>query len=133
MYPIHMTTPLPAPPPPLQCDRGTALHEAAMCGKMETVELLLDKGVNYDLRDSEGRTVQELLDQFPADRANEIGKKIQSEGEGGEREGGGREGGREGGGREGKRIRVVYNHVFKGHNYNQYLKLLLSRLLASRK
>ena len=48
-----------------------------MCGKMETVELLLDKGVNFDLRDNEGRTVFEVLDQFKANKASEIKRKIQ--------------------------------------------------------
>ena len=27
-----------------QCERGSALHEAAMCGKSDVVQLLLDKG-----------------------------------------------------------------------------------------
>ena len=27
-----------------QCERGSALHEAAMCGKSDMVQLLLDKG-----------------------------------------------------------------------------------------
>lgn len=58
-----------------------------MCGKMETVELLLDKGVNFDLKDSEGRTVLEVLEQFPADRATEISRRIQSESGGGARGG----------------------------------------------
>ena len=47
-----------------------------MCGKIETVELLLDKGVNFDLKDCEDRTVLEVLDQFKADQATEIRKKI---------------------------------------------------------
>ena len=62
---------------PLQCERGTALHEAATCGKMETVELLLDKGANSDLKDIEGRTVMEVLEQYKANQAAEIRKKIQ--------------------------------------------------------
>lgn len=48
-----------------------------MCGKMETVELLLDKGVNFDLRDSDGRTVLEVMDQFTANPATEIRRKIE--------------------------------------------------------
>lgn len=54
-----------------------------MCGKMETVELLLDKGVNFGLKDSEGRTVLEVMEQFPAGQAAEIRKKIQSKEGGG--------------------------------------------------
>ena len=50
-----------------------------MCGKMETVELLLDKGVNFTLKDSEDRTVLEVLEQYPAGQAAEIRKKIESE------------------------------------------------------
>lgn len=62
----------------MQCDRGTALHEAALCGKVDTVELLLDKGVNFDLKDMEGRTVMQLLKEFTAPRAAEIRRKIKS-------------------------------------------------------
>ena len=50
-----------------------------MCGKMETVELLLDKGVNFDLKDSEGRTVLEVLKQYTANQATEIKNKIKGE------------------------------------------------------
>ena len=53
-----------------------------MCGKTETVELLLDKGANSHLKDSEGRTVMEVLEQFTANQATEILRKIQSEGKG---------------------------------------------------
>jgi ankyrin repeat protein len=31
--------------------RGTALHEAALCGKIEVVRLLLDANINVELRD----------------------------------------------------------------------------------
>lgn len=62
----------------VQCDRGTALHEAAMCGKDETVQLLLDKGVNLELRDSNGRTVFDILDEFTAEKAVEIKSMINS-------------------------------------------------------
>ena len=49
-----------------------------MCGKSETVELLLDKGVNVGLRDAEGHTVMEVMEQYPAGPATEIRRKIQS-------------------------------------------------------
>ncbi len=68
--------------PLFQCERGTALHEAAMCGKSDTVELLLDKGVNLQLKDAEGHTVLEVMEQFPAGQAAEIRRKIQSKGRG---------------------------------------------------
>ena len=44
------------------------------------VELLLDKGVDLDLKDAEGRTVVEMLEQFTANQATEIRRKIKSEG-----------------------------------------------------
>ena len=61
-----------------QCERGTALHEAAMCGKTDTVQLLLDKGTNLELKDGQGRTVVDLLAEYPADKAKEICRMIQS-------------------------------------------------------
>lgn len=50
-----------------------------MCGKMDTVQLLLDKGTNLELKDSQGRTVIDLLAEYPADKAKEICRMIQSE------------------------------------------------------
>jgi ankyrin repeat and SAM domain-containing protein 1 len=45
--------------------RGTALHEAALTGKESVVRLLLSAGADLDLTDCEGRTVLDLLEQFP--------------------------------------------------------------------
>lgn len=44
---------------------GTALHEAALCGKDTVVRTLLDNGADLDATDSEGRTALDLLEQFP--------------------------------------------------------------------
>lgn len=44
---------------------GTALHEAALCGKDSVVITLLKAGTNLDYKDCEGRTVINLLEQFP--------------------------------------------------------------------
>ena len=43
------------------------------------VELLLDKGVDCDLKDSEGRTVLDILQVYTANQATEICRKIQCE------------------------------------------------------
>lgn len=60
----------------MQCEGGTALHGAAMCGKDETVQLLLDKGANLELRDSNGHTVFDVLNEFSAEKALSIKKMI---------------------------------------------------------
>lgn len=52
---------------------GTALHEAALCGKAEVVRTLLEHGVNATIRDSNNYTVMDLLSQFNnAQAAQEI-------------------------------------------------------------
>ena len=48
-----------------------------MCGKDETVELLLDKGVNLDLKDGRGRTVLDVLEEYTAEQAVKIKTMIQ--------------------------------------------------------
>lgn len=45
---------------------GSALHEAALCGKEKVVKTLLKEGIELDLTDRDGRTVFDLLDEFPA-------------------------------------------------------------------
>ncbi|XP_050437843.1 ankyrin repeat and SAM domain-containing protein 1A-like [Adelges cooleyi] len=45
---------------------GTALHEAVQCGKTEVARLLLDHGINTQIRDIHRRTVEDLLKQFPS-------------------------------------------------------------------
>lgn len=59
---------------------GTALHEAAQCGKTEVARTLLDHGINTHIRDIHRRTVEDLLKQFPpkAGPAVEITAMLQS-------------------------------------------------------
>jgi len=59
---------------------GTALHEAAQCGKTEVARTLLDHGINTHIRDIHRRTVEDLLKQFPpkAGPAVEIAAMLQS-------------------------------------------------------
>ncbi|XP_070505854.1 ankyrin repeat and sterile alpha motif domain-containing protein 1B-like isoform X2 [Chironomus tepperi] len=45
---------------------GSALHESAMTGKEKVVKALLKEGIDLDLTDRDGRTVFDLLDEFPA-------------------------------------------------------------------
>lgn len=47
--------------------QGTALHEAALCGKVDVVKALLDAGVDVCVADSQRRTA--------VDRLNEVGLK----------------------------------------------------------
>jgi len=58
---------------------GTALHEAALCGKTEVVRTLLEAGVDLGIRDAARKTVSEVLRQFPAHVTHEISSLIQSE------------------------------------------------------
>ncbi|CAH0560304.1 unnamed protein product [Brassicogethes aeneus] len=50
---------------------GTALHEAALCGKVEVVRTLLEHGVNTSIRDSNNFTVMDLLSQFNTAQASQ--------------------------------------------------------------
>lgn len=57
---------------------GTALHEAALCGKLDVVRTLLDAGVDLRLRDAQQNTVLDLLRQFPKHVSQDIFKTIKS-------------------------------------------------------
>lgn len=57
---------------------GTALHEAALCGKVEVVRTLLEHGADLAIRDSHKFTVMDLLSQFPAQATQEIMSIIKS-------------------------------------------------------
>jgi len=57
---------------------GTAMHEAALCGKMEVVRALLDCGVDLGIRDSRQNTVLDLLGQFPPHVTQDITAVIKS-------------------------------------------------------
>ena len=47
--------------------QGTALHEAALCGKVDVVKALLDAGIDVCVTDSQRRTA--------VDRLQEVGLK----------------------------------------------------------
>ncbi|GLH01941.1 Poly [ADP-ribose] polymerase tankyrase [Gryllus bimaculatus] len=51
---------------------GTALHEAALCGKLEVARALLEGGVDLAARDAQRNTVMDLLGQFPAHVTHDI-------------------------------------------------------------
>ena len=52
--------------------RGTALHEAAICGKIDVVRVLLEAGVNLELRDHEDKTVLEVMNELRTPRTRDI-------------------------------------------------------------
>ncbi|CAG02445.1 unnamed protein product, partial [Tetraodon nigroviridis] len=60
-----------------ETDNGSALHEAALFGKMDVVRLLLDSGIKTNLRDSQGRTALEILREHPAQKSQQITALIQ--------------------------------------------------------
>ena len=57
---------------------GTALHEAALCGKTEVVRTLLENGIDVNIRDTKSNTVLDLLEQFPGHLAHDIYSLIKS-------------------------------------------------------
>lgn len=58
---------------------GTALHEAALCGKTEVVRTLLENGIDLNIRDAKNNTVIEVLKQFPGHVVRDIYSLIKSE------------------------------------------------------
>ncbi|GLD73483.1 ankyrin repeat and sterile alpha motif domain-containing protein 1B isoform X6 [Lates japonicus] len=60
-----------------ETENGSALHEAALFGKMDVVRLLLDSGIDTNLRDSQGRTALEILREHPAPKSQQITALIQ--------------------------------------------------------
>lgn len=58
---------------------GTAMHEAALCGKMEVVRALLHRGVDLGIKDSRKNTVLDLLSQFPPHVTHDITAVIKRE------------------------------------------------------
>ncbi|KAG9343045.1 hypothetical protein JZ751_015263 [Albula glossodonta] len=53
-----------------QTKAGTALHEAALCGKTEVVRLLLDSGINAAVRNTYSQTALDIVHQFTATQAS---------------------------------------------------------------
>ncbi|KAK9525759.1 hypothetical protein VZT92_016441 [Zoarces viviparus] len=58
-------------------ENGSALHEAALCGKMDVVRLLLDSEIDTSLKNSQGRTALEILREHPAPKSQQITALIQ--------------------------------------------------------
>ena len=59
-----------------QTDNGSALHEAALFGKVEVVRLLLKSGIDIDLEDCQKRTVLDLLNDLNTSIAKQTKKLI---------------------------------------------------------
>jgi len=64
----------------VRTSRGTALHEAALCGKVEVVRALLEQSINTNLRDQADRTVLDVMAELQTQRTREITKIILSHG-----------------------------------------------------
>ncbi|KAK5848913.1 hypothetical protein PBY51_008598 [Eleginops maclovinus] len=58
-------------------ENGSALHEAALFGKMDVVRLLLDSDIDTSLTDCKGRTALEILRDHPAPKSQQITALIQ--------------------------------------------------------
>ncbi|KAE9556395.1 hypothetical protein FO519_000435 [Halicephalobus sp. NKZ332] len=59
-------------------EEGTALHVAALFGQVEAVKLLLGYGVDIRVKDSQGKTVLEKLEEHETQRATDLTQIIQS-------------------------------------------------------
>ncbi|KAG7252591.1 hypothetical protein CRUP_036176 [Coryphaenoides rupestris] len=59
-----------------QTKAGTALHEAALCGKTEAVRLLLDSGINAAVRNTYSQTALDIVYQFTATQASREIKQL---------------------------------------------------------
>ncbi|KAG9349778.1 hypothetical protein JZ751_026131 [Albula glossodonta] len=53
-----------------QTKSGTALHEAALCGKTDVVRLLLDSGINAGVRNTYSQTALDIVNQFTTTQAS---------------------------------------------------------------
>ena len=58
-------------------DVGTALHCAALHGRVDCVEWLLERGVDGKLRDSHGRTALEALNEHCAETSADLTQVMQ--------------------------------------------------------
>ncbi|GAB1300669.1 Caskin-1 [Apodemus speciosus] len=59
-----------------QTKSGTALHEAALCGKTEVVRLLLDSGINAQVRNTYSQTALDIVHQFTTSQASKEIKQL---------------------------------------------------------
>ena len=60
----------------VQGENGTALHEAALFGKIDVVKLLLTRGANPYALDPQNRTSLELVKQLDTQTSREISQLI---------------------------------------------------------
>ena len=51
---------------------GSALHEAAVCGKVDVVRALLAADINLELRDEQDKSVLEVMDELKTPVSKEI-------------------------------------------------------------
>ena len=56
----------------VRTELGTALHEAAVCGKLDVVRALLANDINLELRDARDRSVIEVMDELKTPVSAEI-------------------------------------------------------------
>lgn len=55
---------------------GSCLHEAALYGKTDVVNMLLDWGINADIRNDEGHTALDMVNLFTSSKASTAIKKL---------------------------------------------------------
>lgn len=64
-------------PVSIQTSKGTALHEAALCGKVDVVRRLLEAGIDVSPKNHIGLTALRLVQDLPTPVAKEISSLIQ--------------------------------------------------------
>uniref|UniRef100_A0A8D1LEU6 Ankyrin repeat and sterile alpha motif domain containing 1B n=2 Tax=Sus scrofa TaxID=9823 RepID=A0A8D1LEU6_PIG len=60
-----------------QTEKGSALHEAALFGKVDVVRVLLETGIDANIKDSLGRTVLDILKEHPSQKSLQIATLLQ--------------------------------------------------------
>nr|XP_034982774.1 ankyrin repeat and sterile alpha motif domain-containing protein 1B isoform X4 [Zootoca vivipara] len=60
-----------------QTEKGSALHEAALFGKVDVVRILLETGIDANIKDSLGRTVLDILKEHPSQQSLQIAALLQ--------------------------------------------------------
>ncbi|XP_026502446.1 caskin-2-like, partial [Terrapene carolina triunguis] len=65
-----------------QTKTGTALHEAALYGKTEVVRLLLEGGVDVNIRNTYNQTALDIVNQFTTSHASKDIKQLLREASG---------------------------------------------------
>ncbi|XP_062837038.1 ankyrin repeat and sterile alpha motif domain-containing protein 1B isoform X6 [Anolis carolinensis] len=58
-------------------EKGSALHEAALFGKVDVVRILLETGIDANIKDSLGRTVLDILKEHPSQQSLQIAALLQ--------------------------------------------------------